>query len=232
MTARTLTHEVVDGDLHSSKDGTLVVRGWLNTPLGLGNEPIQSTSLETHFGCALTSSTLIRRRGPGASEYLLEPGMYFSAAEPIELRGGSGWVVTVTGYQGLFTLGGPVESRGRLRYIDGCTDSLLISPVRRGDPCLNLLCFPKHLAQTKHTHPSLRSGLILRGNGHCWTEHATLRLRPGAVFVIPPEVEHAFSTTTESMTIVAFHPDSDFGPTDEDHPMINRTVIDDSRSPW
>jgi len=27
-----------------------------------------------------------------------------------------------------FHLGGPVEETGRLRYIDGCTDSLLIRP--------------------------------------------------------------------------------------------------------
>jgi hypothetical protein len=28
------------------------------------------------------------------------------------------------------------------------------------------------------------------------------------------------------MDIVAFHPDSDFGPMHDDHPMINRTIID------
>jgi hypothetical protein len=25
--------------------------------------------------------------------------------------------------------------------------------------------------------------------------------------------------------VLAFHPDSDFGPTDEDHPMLNRTYF-------
>jgi hypothetical protein len=28
------------------------------------------------------------------------------------------------------------------------------------------------------------------------------------------------------MRVVAYHPDSDFGPQDEDHPMINRTIVD------
>jgi len=27
------------------------------------------------------------------------------------------------------------------------------------------------------------------------------------------------------MDIIAYHPDSDFGPTDIDHPMLNRTYI-------
>ena len=26
--------------------------------------------------------------------------------------------------------------------------------------------------------------------------------------------------------MIAFHPDSDFGPAPEDHPMINRTMVD------
>ena len=28
------------------------------------------------------------------------------------------------------------------------------------------------------------------------------------------------------MDVVAYHPDSDFGPTHEEHPMVNRTRID------
>jgi hypothetical protein len=27
------------------------------------------------------------------------------------------------------------------------------------------------------------------------------------------------------MDVIAFHPDSDFGPEDENHPMINRTIV-------
>ena len=28
------------------------------------------------------------------------------------------------------------------------------------------------------------------------------------------------------MAVIAYHPDSDFGPTHEVHPMINRTIVD------
>ena len=48
------------------------------------------------------------------------------------------------GYQGL-DLVGKVEPTGRLAYIDGCTDTLLISPPRKGDACLNHLHFPKNI---------------------------------------------------------------------------------------
>ncbi len=43
-------------------------------------------------------------------------------------------------------------------------------------------------------------------------------------FISEGEV-HRFKTGPEPMTIVALHPDSDWGPTDEAHPMINRTDI-------
>jgi hypothetical protein len=39
---------------------------------------------------------------------------------------------------------------------------------------------------------------------------------------------HSFATKDEPMRVIAYHPDSDFGPTHEDHPMINRTMVDGS----
>ena len=49
-----------------------------------------------------------------------------------------------------------LETVGRLRYIDGCSDTLLICPPRVGEPCLNHLHIPPHTDQTPHTHPSAR----------------------------------------------------------------------------
>ena len=37
---------------------------------------------------------------------------------------------------------------------------------------------------------------------------------------------HKFDTCDTSMDVIAFHPDSDFGPQDDNHPMINRSYID------
>jgi len=43
---------------------------------------------------------------------------------------------------------------------------------------------------------------------------------------IPSGCLHSFFTFDESMDVLAWHPDSDFGPTDENHPMKNRTYIE------
>jgi hypothetical protein len=138
-------------------------------------------------------------------------------------------------------IGGVVEEVGRLKYIDGCTDSLLISPVKKGDPCLNHLHFPKNITQTAHTHPSNRLGIVIRGEGECVTPFGNLPLIEGCIFVIKEyDVKelykgldgnlyeagtHKFDTKASSMDVIAFHPDSDFGAEDEFHPMINRTIV-------
>jgi len=65
--------------------------------------------------------------------------------------------------------GGPLEATGRLRYVDGCSDTLLVCPPRLGEPCLNHLHIPPHTQQSEHFHPSLRIGVIARGAGVCHT---------------------------------------------------------------
>lgn len=144
-------------------------------------------------------------------------------------------------YKAMTNIGGVVEEIGRLKYIDGCTDSLLIPPVKKGDPCLNHLHFPKNIIQTPHTHPSHRIGIVIRGSGECETPFGNLPLYEGVIFVIKEYdgIEtaigldnllyeagtHKFNTQESSMDVIAFHPDSDFGPEDEFHPMINRTIV-------
>ena len=41
---------------------------------------------------------------------------------------------------------------------------------------------------------------------------------------------HCFRTEDSGMCVIAYHPDSDFGPTDDEHPMINRTIVDGKRA--
>jgi hypothetical protein len=48
---------------------------------------------------------------------------------------------------------------------------------------------------------------------------------PGLAFVIPADSLHSFTTENEALRVIAYHPDSDFGPTHEDHPMVNRTIL-------
>lgn len=170
----------------------------------------------------------------------LRSGMYFSSAGPLTIAGGRGIAIRRLDHFGMRLFGGPVEGQGRLKYIDGCTDSLLIPPVKCGDPCLNLLQFPPGIDQTAHTHPSNRIGMILSGQGECHAWQSDVRsrtiyddvpirypLRARDLFCIHAEGKHKFRTYEgQEMRVLAYHPDSDYGPTDEDHPMLNRTIID------
>jgi len=115
---------------------------------------------------------------------------------------------------------------GGAYFIDGCTDTLLVAPVRKGDPCLNHLHFPKSITQTQHTHPSVRTGIVYRGEGECVVKEGKVPLVTGYAFIVKTNTAHSFNTLSESMDVIAFHPDSDTGMTDDDHPMINRTIVD------
>jgi hypothetical protein len=169
--------------------------------------------------------------GPAAIEaehnhYQLVTGQYFCFSENVTASGGAGIVIKRIGFSAQNLLGGPIEPVGRLRYIDGCTDSLLVPPVTLGGPCLNALYFPPGIHQTPHTHPSIRVGLTARGTGKCFSPEGFEALVPGRAFVIHANGVHSFRTDREPLVVIAYHPDSDFGPRDEDHPMINRTIVD------
>ena len=177
----------------------------------------------THFGFVVEGPATLTAE---AGTFTLKTGMYFSVPGEMIVRGGRGIVMSRREHSAFFSVGGPVEARGRLRYIDGCTDSLLIAPIRRGDPCLNLLYFPQGIDQTEHTHPSDRIGCIYRGRGQCVTPDGVVELEPGMIFRIHADGPHKFRTLKGAdMAVIAYHPDSDFGPTDQVHPMINRTMV-------
>lgn len=207
-----LAHGRLDG---LNEDGSATaVSGWVGE-LDCGDDA-------THFGFVHQGPAVLRC---GAGTFTLGAGMYFAVPGALTVGGGRGLLVEQAGRHGFFHLGGPIEERGRLRYLDGCTDSLLIPPVVRGEPCLNLLHLPPHTRQTPHTHPSLRVGLVVRGTGDCLLSGRRVPLAAGQVFVIRAGGLHCFHTADSELLVVAFHPDSDFGPTDEDHPMLNRTIV-------
>jgi len=195
------------------------------------SEELSGKLLETqnnHFGFVQSGELLLE---VGSKQFPLFPGMYFSAAGKVVLRktagkASLGIVMSQANYQGMFQIGGPVESTGRLHYIDGCSDTLLISPVRKGEACVNFLNLPPGTNQTFHTHPSFRFGIVFKGNGFCDANHGSTPLCPGKVFFIPTDGKHRFRTEQESLSVIAFHPDSDFGPDDDNHPMVNKTMLD------
>jgi mannose-6-phosphate isomerase-like protein (cupin superfamily) len=135
-------------------------------------------------------------------------------------------IITRLNYTGLFQIGGPIEPRGRLKYIDGCSDTLLVGPPVVGEPCLNHLHMPPGTNQTQHTHPSSRIGVILNGRGECRTPNAVVALEPGMGWYIPTGCEHSFFTTDDVLDVIAWHPETDTGPSHQNHPMVNRTYVE------
>jgi hypothetical protein len=133
------------------------------------------------------------------------------------------------GFKGQNLVGGPIEESGRLMYIDGCSDSLLIYPPRLGDPSLNHLHFPRGINQSFHIHPSIRLGIVVNGQGIADVKDQgnidVVPLETGNVFVLLEREEHRFRTLDVEMDVLAFHPDGDWGPTDHNHTMLNRTYL-------
>jgi quercetin dioxygenase-like cupin family protein len=179
------------------------------------------------FGFVLDGHNAVLRRN--GYTYNLPPGSYFvtnTGAAELSSPGGRILLVHQPWADFPFTLGGPIEATGRLRYIDGCTDSLLIPPWRKGEACLNLLHIPPGTEQTIHTHPSDRIGVVVRGNGQCVTPDGTVDLVPGLIWRITADGLHRFRTEGDAISIVAWHPDSDWGATDQQHPMLRKTFVD------
>lgn len=176
------------------------------------------------YGVVLSGEASIDFASGGGTTLL--SGMYFSLCgnDKIDVRG-KVVVFERFGYRGLRQIGGPAEQEGRLTYIDGCRSTVLVHPARIGDPVLNLLVFPANVEQTTHVHPTTRLGVVLSGGGVCLVEGQSLDLQTGKVFYLPENSRHSFNSNHEGLRIVAFHPDSDTGPTDGNNPMLNRTYI-------
>jgi quercetin dioxygenase-like cupin family protein len=205
------------GLLHSTSQSEHPTAIW-----GWGEEPLELPDQGTCFGMVTAGGA---RLDLGYGAIPLRRGMFFVINDGGRVAGGAGLTIFRPDYRGMLQIGGPLEAKGRLQYIDGCSDTLWVCPPRLGEPCLNHLHIPPHTDQTQHTHPSDRIGVIMEGSGECRTPDGVHPLAPGMGWIIPAGSLHSFFTREEALDVVAWHPDSDFGPADQDHPMINRTLI-------
>src|SRR5947209_14299147 len=91
----------------------------------------------TTFGYVLEGNPVLVL---GTERLQLTEGYYFSVPGGYTLEATGCVVVLIDrfGFRGLLTVG-RIETTGRLSYIDGSSDTLLVSPPRQGDACLNLL---------------------------------------------------------------------------------------------
>jgi quercetin dioxygenase-like cupin family protein len=196
----------------------------------IGNKLIDS-NFET-IPCSTTYGVVLSGKAELEPDIIAKTNQYFSIwslnSKKIKI---SGEVVFFTriGFKGQNTLGGPIEKSGRLCYIDGCSDSLLVYPPRLGDPSLNVLYFPAGTNQTFHIHPSIRLGVVLEGEGYSNLKindkEKEIPLKKGDLFCIEERETHRFRTTNSSMVVIPYHPDGDWGPTDHNHSMLNRTYL-------
>lgn len=179
------------------------------------NEPTSS-----FYGYVAEGSCMLKT--PNGSLSLSE-NMYFALAGDFECDAlGKLVVFQRYGYRVMPSLGGPVERDGRLSYIDNSRASILVHPARLGDPVLNLLVFPPNIRQTPHLHPSSRLGYVIDGDG-VFVGDKEMPLKKGMIFSMEPFSVHCFHSGPRGLSVVAFHPDSDVGPTDQRHPMKTRT---------
>jgi quercetin dioxygenase-like cupin family protein len=197
-------------------DGDVLVR--------LDFETTLLTGIGTVFGVVLYGSAKVGGREVLAGEFFCrtvpESGLSIESLGRVAVFQRLDWC-------GQEVIAGVIEPNiGRIKYIDGCTDSLLVAPPKLGEPCLNALYFPPGINQSFHTHPSSRLGAVLSGSGFACLDGEELQLAQGDVFFLPADEVHRFRTENDPMVVVAYHPDSDWGATDEVHPMINRTFLE------
>jgi len=168
----------------------------------------------------------------GDIQYNLKANQYFSI--PVNNKSVSFFPYGEKDIFGVFRLGflghevigtQDINAQGKLSYIDGCSDSLLVYPPRLGDASISYLHFPSNINQSYHTHPSIRIGCVISGSGTSDTDKP-IPLEEGTFFCLNEHELHRFRTDeTSTMKIIAFHPDGDWGPTDENHTMFNRTYV-------
>ena len=216
------------GLVATDNQGTKIY-GWENISQERKCEAIEIEEDGGMYGYVHKGTIHIKDNG---RKYVVKEGQWFSTKSKISIIPNDGpyriCAFQKLDYDGMSTIG-LVEDYGRLNYIDGCKDTILSNPIKKGMPCLNALYMPDGVHQTMHTHPSTRCGFIIIGGARAVTPNSDTLLETGMIFYLPTDTEHKFVTDFgefKIMKLVAYHPDSDYGATDEVHPMINRTIVD------
>ena len=183
------------------------------------------TTKEASFGFVGEGGAVLKLvSGPlNSSSYPLCSGMWFSSSDPVCVYGNA-VVIEESTASPLFQVGGPVESHGRIAYMDGITETQILRPSKDGEPCLNFMHFPRNCMQTPHYHTEARVIIVAKGSARYTNSKGTRLLREGDVLEVHPYDDHSFETQSEECTLITWHPASE-GPTDEDNPMTKATFV-------
>lgn len=155
---------------------------------------------------------------------LLPENYYFRLGPGVKIRGKSALVVLVA-MPPRETKFGKIPQRGAIEYEPGGQETTLVYPDIFGEPTLNFLSMEPHFRdQLMHWHDAIRINIVISGEVFCETpSHAPVTCNRGSIIILPNGALHRFRTNSTGMKFVAFHPDSEFGPTPKNNPMFNKT---------
>lgn len=160
----------------------------------------------THFGFSLEGSLKI---DTPSLEATLKEGGFFRLASEVEIEGDFGFVLSVDGDQGLSQITNHNSSMKFVKYKAGGIENCLIWPSFIAQPTLNILHMKRNVSQKNHHHTSPRINIVIDGSAFCHLGKKTIELSKGSVVLVKTNEHHDFFTKDESMTFVAFHPDSE-----------------------
>ena len=135
--------------------------------------------------------------------------------------------VVIRGYKPWFRAS-QINPWSTLPYIDGCSTSQLIPPIRSGDPTWQLLYMhPNSSEQAHHIHSTARIVYVYKGSGVCHygtkTDNKTMNLAEGDVLILDKMLPHHFTTGEDKLIVLPLHVWSTTGREEFNHPMFNGT---------
>lgn len=125
------------------------------------------------------------------------------------------------GFSSFFTMGGPLETKGRLSTGEGLTQTTLIPPMRTGEPSLVHQHYTSDVVEAHKVRPHYSLSIVSRGTGYCTSPFGNVRVEAGNVFLIKesgynyapgmdgqphPVGKHGMETRNSSMDLITFLP--------------------------
>lgn len=160
----------------------------------------------------------------GNVRLFLTGGMYFRAPS-VEVVHGAGILMQKTGFDAQTLIGGPDDGRGRLRWINGVRYSLLVPPMKSGDPCLELISFPRNHFGSLITFAFPFIAVVRDGEGEIQTEDRNYRVEWGNQISIPPNYPHRYVTTPRApLQLVVFQTVTGESFDDGRNPLVEATI--------
>lgn len=155
------------------------------------------------------------------SSYDIHAGQYVSigmesgSISPIDFS--LGILIEIQYGATLFTIGGPIEPQGRVKYKSGKSKTFLIhhDTLSNKKPYLDHNHFPTLFKGISHLIEDYRIGLVIKGGGVFKTSKEEIDLNPGDLFLISSfegkvknvqDLKYSIDTENNTLDMIVFHP--------------------------